>query len=55
MRMLLNILTSIACYNMIASSKQIQECNNLATIHKAKLKGAYECFKSLKFAFLMAA
>ena len=32
---------------MIASNKQRQEHDNLATIHKAKLKGPHEHSKSL--------
>ena len=32
---------------MIASSKQRQEHNNLATIQRAKLKEAHEHFQSL--------
>ena len=34
---------------MIASGKQRQNHNNLATIYKEKLKGAHERSKSLKF------
>ena len=49
MKKSLSIFSSIACKSMIASSKQRQNHNNLATIYKEKLKGAHERSKSLKF------
>ena len=39
--------SSIACNSTVASNKQRQEKNNLATIQRAKLKGAHEHSKSL--------
>ena len=39
---------SIACNSTIASNKQRQEHNNLATMRRAKLKGARKHSKSLQ-------
>ena len=46
---LLNIFfPSIACNSTIASNKQRQEHNNLATMRRAQLKGAHKHSKSLQ-------
>ena len=42
-------LSFIACNSMIASNKQSQKHNNLATIWRAKLNGAHEHSKYLHF------
>ena len=39
----------MACNSMIASNKQRQEHNNLATIQRPKLKGVHEHSQSLDF------
>ena len=41
MRKSLNKFSSIACNSTIAPNKQGLEHNNLATVRRAKLKGAY--------------
>jgi hypothetical protein len=42
-------LSFIACNSMIASNKQRQKHNNLATIWRAKLNGAHDYSKYLQF------
>ena len=48
-RKLLNIISYIGFYSMIASNKQRQEHNNLAIIQREKLKGINERPKNLQF------
>ena len=48
MRKLLSIFPSKRCKSMIASNKQREGHNNLATIQKEKLKGNDECTKNLQ-------
>ena len=47
MRKSFNIFPSIAYNSMIASNKQRQKDNNIATIQRVKLKEAHEHSKSL--------
>ena len=48
MRKSLNTFSSIACNTTITSTKKRLKHNNLATIRKAKFKGAHEMPKSLQ-------
>jgi hypothetical protein len=48
MRTSLNTFPSIAYTSMIATNKQKEKDNNLATIQRVKLKGAHEHSKSLQ-------
>ena len=41
------VYSSIACNSTIASNKQIQEHNNLATMQRENLNVAHEHYKSL--------
>ena len=49
MRKSLNIFSTVACNSIIASNKQRQDDNNLATTKRANFKKAHERSKSLHF------